>query len=48
MWPEGGLSGAQGARDAMDGGHRMRPDPSEEQCVKEIVTLELVIMAIKI
>ena len=39
---------AQGARDAMDGGPRMRPDPSEEQCVEEIVTLELVIMAIEI
>ena len=42
------VHGAQGARDAMDGGHRMRPDPSEEQCVKEIVTLELAIMAIQI
>ena len=42
------VHGAQGARDAMNGGHGMRPDPGEEQCVKEIVTLELVIMAIKI
>ena len=41
------VHGAQGARDAMDGGHRMQWDPSEEQCVKEIVTLELVIMAIE-
>ena len=42
------VHGAQGARDAMDGGHRMRPDRGGEQCVKEIVTLELVIMAIEI
>ena len=41
------VHGAQGARHAMDGGHGMRPDPGEEQCVKEIVTLELAIMAIE-